>query len=106
MHSSFVLFQIILAVQNTLLYDKYLPTRRASALILADLLKGMQDLEQYQEFLLQIYRTLKDIADNDPDLHMQIHARNGLEHLKEKIKDALTPKIKMEKEINIFDIKK
>lgn len=95
-----------MAVQNTLLYDKYLPTRRASALILTDLLKGMQNLEQYQEFLLPIYRTLKDIADNDPDLHMQIHARNGLECLKENIKEALTPKTKMEKEINIFDIKR
>lgn len=88
------------------MYDKYLPTRRASALLLADLLKGMQNLEQYQEFLLPIYRTLKEIADNDPDLHMQIHARNGLEYLKENVKEALTPKMKMEKEINIFDIKR
>lgn len=88
------------------MYDKYLPTRRASALILADLLKGMQNLEQYQEFLLPIYRTLKEIADNDPDVHMQIHARNGLECLKENVKDALKPKMKMEKDINIFDIKR
>lgn len=102
----FVFEQIMQAVQNTLLYDKYLPTRRASALILTDILKGMQNLEQYQEFLLQIYRTLKDIANKDPDLHMQIHARNGLECLKEKITNELTPKINMEKEINIFDIKK
>lgn len=82
-----------------------MPTRRASALILTDLLKGMQNLEQYQEFLKPIYRTLKTIADTDPDMHMQIHARNGLECLKEKIKDALTQDTKMEKEINIFDIK-
>lgn len=88
------------------MYDKYLPTRRASALLLADLLKGMQNLEQYQEFLLPMYRSLKEIADNDSDLHMQIHARNGLEYLKENVKEALTPKMKMEKEINIFDIKR
>lgn len=65
----------------------------------------MRNLEQYQEHLLPIYRTLKAIANEDSDLHMQIHARNGLECLKEKIKDALTPEMKMEKEINIFDIK-
>lgn len=87
------------------MYDTYLPTRRASALILTDLLEGMQNLEQYQEFLLPIYRTLKAIAEKDPDLHMQIHARNGLKYLKEKIKDAFTPESKMQKEINIFDIK-
>lgn len=96
---------MILLIQNTLLHDKYIATRRAAALVLTDLLRGMQSLEQYQEFLLPIYRNLKNIADHDPDLHMQIHARNGLECLKEKIKEALTMDVKMEKEIRIFDIK-
>lgn len=99
-------FQILLSIQNTLLYDKYLPTRRASASILTDLLMGMQNLEQYQDYLLSIYRNLKDIAEKDPDLHMQIHARNGLECLKEKIKNELTSDLKMEKEINILDIER
>lgn len=94
-----------MAVQNTLLHDTYLPARRASALILTDLLKGMQNLEQYQDFLLPIYRNLKAIAYTDPDLQMQIHARNGLESLKEKIQVALIPEMNMEMEIKIFDIK-
>lgn len=89
-----------------MLYDKYLPARRAAASILTDLLKGMQNWEQYQDFLLPIYRNLKTIAEKDLDLHMQIHARNGLECLTEKIENALAPELKMEKEINIFDIKK
>lgn len=92
-------------VQNTVQYDKYLPTRRAAALVLTNLLKGMHNLEQYQDFLLPVYRLLKNIADNDTDLHMQIHARNGLEYLSDKIKEALAAEVVMEKEIQIFDIK-
>lgn len=95
----------MLLLQNTLQHDKNLLTRRAAALVLTDLLNGMQSLEQYQDFLLPIYRTLKSISENDPDLHMQIHARNGLECLKEKIKEALTPDVKMEKEIRILGVK-
>ena len=87
-----------------MLHDTYVPARRASASILTDLLGGMQNLEQYQEFLLPIYRNLKALL-NDPDLQIQIHASNGLDILKEKIKHALTPKVRMEKEINIFGIK-
>lgn len=95
----------MLLIQNTLQLDKYLPTRRAAALVLTDLLKGMQNLEQYQQFLLPIYRNLKNISENDPDLHIQIHARNGLACLKDKIKEAFTTEPKMEKEIRIFDVK-
>lgn len=95
----------MLLIQNTLQCDKYLPTRRAAALILTDLLKGMENLEQYQEYLLPIYRTLKDIAENDSDLQMQKHARNGLECLKEKVKEIFTIESKMQKEIQILGIK-
>lgn len=91
-------------IQNTLLYDKYLPARRSAALVLTDLIKGMQHLEQFQEFLLPIYRNLKHISQTDSDLHMQIHARNGLDCLSDKIKKSLTPDLKMEKEIQIFNI--
>lgn len=96
----------MLLIQNILLHEKYLPMRRAAALVLTDLLRGMQSIEQYQECLLPIYRNLKNIAENDGDLQMQIHARNGLESLKDKIKEAFTADTKMEKEIRIFDIKK
>lgn len=92
-------------IQNTLQFDKYLPSRRAAALVLTDLLNGMQSLEQYQDYLLPIYRTLKYISENDPDLHMQIHAGNGLKCLRDKIKDAFTQEQALEKEIKIFGVK-
>lgn len=92
-------------IQNTLQLDKYLPARRAAALVLTDLLNGMKNLEQFQDHLLQIYRTLKHIEENDPDLHIQIHARNGLICLRDKIKEALTPDVKFEKKIQISNAK-
>lgn len=95
----------MLLIQNILLHEKYLPMRRAAALVLTDLLSGMQSIEQYQDCLLPIYRSLKNIVESDSDLHMQIHARNGLESLKDKIKEAFTADTKMEKQIQIFDIK-
>lgn len=91
-------------IQNVLTHDKYLPARRSAAIVLNDLIKGMQGLEQYQDFLLPIYRNLKKVSENDIDLHTQIHARDGLEILKDKIREALTPDMKMEKEIRVFDI--
>lgn len=84
--------------------DTYLPARRSAALVLNDLIEGMPDLETHQELLLPIYRNLKKVSENDNDLHVHIHARNALELLKERIKDALTPDMKMEKEIRVLDI--
>lgn len=92
-------------IQNILQCDTYLPARRAAALVLSDLLRGMSNLEEFQDFLLPIYRTLKHIKDNDSDLHVQIHATNGLECLKNKIKEALSKEIKIEKEISICDVR-
>lgn len=94
----------MLLIQNTILYDGYLQTRRAAALVLTDLLRGMHSLEQYQDFLLPIYRSLKNVLETDPDLHMQIHAQNGLKILRDKIKEALSVEETMEKEIQIVDV--
>lgn len=95
----------MLLIQNVLQHDEYLPTRRAAALVLSDVLKGMSNLGEFQEFLLPIYRTLKFIEGNDSDLHIQIHAKNALACLNDKIKEELTCESKIEKEIRILDIK-
>lgn len=92
-------------IQNTLECDKYLPTRRAAALVLTDILNGMDDLQQFQEYLLPIYRTLKHLVENDTDLHVRVHATNGLSRLKDKVKELFTTEPKMEKDIRIFDVK-
>lgn len=92
-------------IQNTLQLDEYLPARRAAALVLTDLLNGMNDLHQFQDFLLPIYRTLKHLAENDADLHVQVHARNGLSYLNDKVKELFMAEQQMQKEIRILDVK-
>lgn len=92
-------------IQNTLEHDKYLPARRASAVLLTDLLNGMKSLEEYQNYLLPLYRLLKHISENDDDLKMQIHARNGLQILKDKVKESTNSSPKFEKEIKVFGVK-
>lgn len=92
-------------IRHTLEHDEYVPARRASAMILSDILYAMKSLTEYEEYLLPMYRLLKEIAKNDSDINVQIHARNGLEHLKDKVKDAFNTLSKLEKEINILDVK-
>lgn len=92
-------------IRHTLEHDAYVPARRASAMVLTDILHGINNLTEYEEYLLPMYRLLKEIAENDSDLNVQIHARNGLEHLKGKVKDALNSSPKLEKEIKILGIK-
>lgn len=74
-------------------------------MVLSDVLHGMHSLIEYEEYLLPLYRLLKELAENDSDVNVQIHARNGLEHLKDKVKDAFNASPKLEKEIKIIDVK-
>lgn len=92
-------------MENTIEHDKYPPARRAAALVLSNLLAGIPKLNDFGECLLPIYRLLSRIAQNDDDRQVRIHAQNGLDQLKVKITEFLTPDLKMEKEIKIFGIK-
>lgn len=96
---------MLTVIKHTLEHDDYVPARRASTLLLNDLLLGMNNLIDFQEHLLPIYRLLKQLADNDPDINVQIHARNGLELIKDKVKDAFNVSPKIEKKIRIRGVK-
>lgn len=96
---------MITVIKHILEHDEYVPARRAAAMVLSDVFNGMKSLTEYEEYLLPMYRLLKEIAENDPDLNVQIHARNGLEHLKEKVKDAFNAVPKLEKKIKILGVK-
>lgn len=65
----------------------------------------MPNLVDFAECLLPIYRLLSRIVDVDADRQVRVHAQNGLNQLKIKIKQLLTPNMKMQKEIRIFGIK-
>ena len=96
--------ELVATLQMVLQRDPYLPARRSAALLLVDLLRGMESLMDFQEFLLPVYRLLRHICDNDADEKTRVHANAGLEVLKEKIKEALTPELKIEKEIKVLGI--
>lgn len=95
----------MLLIEATLQTDTYLPARRASVLILSQLLWGMDNLVDFQETLLPIYRLLTAIVQNDKDEKTRVHATNGLSYLKDKCKAFLFQEPNMEKEIKIFGIK-
>ncbi|XP_011199029.2 transport and Golgi organization protein 6 isoform X1 [Bactrocera dorsalis] len=84
---------------------KYLPAKRAATLVLSELLEGIDNLLDFEEMLLPIYRVLKIIeADETTDVKMRQHAANGLRTLAAKCKKFLFPAAQMQKEIRIFGI--
>ncbi|XP_055370867.1 transport and Golgi organization protein 6 [Condylostylus longicornis] len=97
--------ELLQLIESILQTDKYLPVRRASILVLVQLLSGMDNLSDFQEYLLPIYRILKFIAANESDPPMQIHANNGLKILAEKCKKLFLAEQSLQKEIKIFGIK-
>ncbi|XP_070500396.1 transport and Golgi organization protein 6 [Chironomus tepperi] len=81
--------------------DPYLPSKRAASMVLSQILAGMPNLMEFQDYLLPIYHLLKDILANEEDQQTKLHAQIGLEHLNEKTKDFLNPKLNTQKEIKI-----
>lgn len=82
--------------------DEYLPSKRASALVLSQVLEGMPNLMDFQEFLLPVYRLLKNVLAYEHDTQTRIHAEIGLQYLNSKTKDFLNPDLKVSKEIRIL----
>lgn len=81
--------------------DEYLPSKRAATLVLSQILAGLPNLMDFQDFLLPIYHLLKDILANDDDPQTKLHAGVALDHLNAKTKDFLNPEVKVAKEIKI-----
>ncbi|XP_022214685.2 transport and Golgi organization protein 6 [Drosophila obscura] len=87
----------------------YLPAKRAAVFVLAELLNGMDNLLDYQEMLLPIYRLLRAIeAEDSCDPAMRQHAANGLKILNDKcrqlIKNCLEAR-ELHKDIKVMGIK-
>uniref|UniRef100_A0A182MWQ6 RNA polymerase II assembly factor Rtp1 C-terminal domain-containing protein n=1 Tax=Anopheles culicifacies TaxID=139723 RepID=A0A182MWQ6_9DIPT len=85
-HFFYELFTCIQSIVDT---DSYLPARRAAILVLSQLLEGIDNLMDFQEYLLLIYRFLKHIITTDRDDVTKLQAAVALEHLKTKTKDFL-----------------
>ncbi|KAH8281728.1 hypothetical protein KR054_002475 [Drosophila jambulina] len=104
-------FQELLNLVNSeLTSGRYVPAKRAAVLVLAELLNGMENLLDYQEMLLPIYRLLRAIeAEESCDSQMRQHAANGLKILNEKcrqlIQTSLEEQQSLQKQIKVLGIK-
>lgn len=78
--------------------------KRACAKILGNFLEGVHNLEDFEEYVLRIYRLLKKIIATESDIQTRIHATNGLDTLKSKVVNVFSQTNKLEKEIKIFGI--
>lgn len=102
---NFFLLQLLNLIDCELSTGKYLPAKRAATLVLSELLAGIENLLDFEELLLPIYRVLKTIeADENADVKMRQHAANGLTTLAAKCKKFLFPAAQMQKDIRIFGI--
>ncbi|EAT48232.1 AAEL000685-PA [Aedes aegypti] len=104
-------YEMFLVIKSVTETDTYLPARRAAILVLSQLIEGMDNLLDHQEYLLSIYRFLKFIVETEKDDVTRLQATVGLDHLNAKTKDFFNAANtalaagKLEKEIRIFGIK-
>lgn len=96
---------MMVILQSVIQNDNYLPARRSAVMVLTDIINGIDNLIDFQEILLPVYKTLRHIAVNESDRSIRIHAESGLQQLNSKIKDFFIPKQSSHKEITIFNIK-
>lgn len=81
--------------------DNYLPSKRAAAMVLTQILAGLPNIMDFQDYLLPLYRLMKDILAMESDPQTKLHAQIAMEYLNTKTKDFLNPILKMEKDVNI-----
>ncbi|XP_017116804.1 transport and Golgi organization protein 6 [Drosophila elegans] len=101
--------ELLQLVNNELSTGGYVPAKRAAVLVLAELLNGMDNLLDYQEMLLPIYRLLRAIeAEESCDPQMRQHAANGLKILNEKCRQMIQSSLEensLHKRIKVLGIK-
>ncbi|XP_055917676.1 transport and Golgi organization protein 6 [Eupeodes corollae] len=97
--------EMLLLIENEIQTGKYSPAKRAAVLVLSEILLGMENLLDHEEYLLPVYRVLKTLSTDSDDEKIRLHAANGLKALGDKCKKFLFPEEKREKEIKIIGIK-
>lgn len=102
-HSFF--HEMLTVVQQTLQLDDYKPSRRAAVMLLNQLLQGMENILDFQEFLLPVYRTLKNVIAVEEDEVTRIQAALSLETLNKLTKEFLNPEEKVQINLRIHGVK-
>ena len=93
---------MFLLLESIVKTDNYLPSKRAAVFVLSQILLGIDNLIDFQDYLLPIYRLFKEVMSQENDAQTRIHAELGLDTLKVKTKQLLLPERKLEKEIKII----
>lgn len=87
--------------------DKAVEPRRAAVNVMRQLFVGLQGemINFLKEEILPIYRTLKEVYNNDKDDVMRLQAQLALEELNENVKTLILPRpsLHAEKKIVMLD---
>lgn len=95
-----------MCIRSILESDKAIECRRAAVMVISSLIKGLGKdvLVELKENLLPVYRTLKDVYnDNNEDSVLRLHAQIALEELNGIVKQFVFPEVKMDKQIFVLD---
>ncbi|XP_034255754.1 transport and Golgi organization protein 6 homolog [Thrips palmi] len=99
-----ILRELLICIQSILKFDKAVEARRASVMVVTQLLRGIEAdmLDVLQDAALELYRHLKRVYCEDEDDVVRLHAQLALEELGRLAHGFLFPKISMEKKIQIL----
>lgn len=92
-HVSFMYFKVLVCVHAIVSTDKSPQARRAAVTVLRQLFVGLESemISFLKDEILPIYRTLKEIYNNDKDDVMRLQAQLALEELNENVKNFVLP---------------
>lgn len=82
--------ELIEVTQQIIVHDAHVTCRRAAVMLLAQLLGGFDDLKQFEEMLVPVYRAFRWVQQHESDETTLVHARLGLDQLKTKVTEFLT----------------
>lgn len=89
--------------QRIVEHDAHQPCRRAAVMVLAQMLAGVDELQQFEAILNPVHRTFRWVVQHESDETTLVHARLGLERLQLMVAKFMTVEQKP-KEIRIFGI--
>lgn len=97
-------FQILYCIECIIKTDKDDSCRRAGVLVATLLLRGLgkDALFELGKNLVELYRGLKHLRDNDKDPVLQLHAQLALEEFDDIVQNFLFAKPVLEKPISIL----
>ncbi|XP_011640818.1 transport and Golgi organization protein 6 homolog [Pogonomyrmex barbatus] len=100
-----ILIEILYCIGCIIKSDKMPECRRAAVLVATLLFRGLgrDTLNSLGSDLIDLYRGLKHLRDNDNDPVLQLHAQLALEEIDHIVRDSLFTPLKFEKRISLLN---